>query len=66
MYHNSAINFLTLQKINGRFSLAKKLEVFEAILFIYVFLTHKRQSHKMVKYTRTIRQQFFDELFECV
>ena len=26
----------------------------------------KRQSHKMVKHTQTIRRQFADELFECV
>ena len=26
----------------------------------------KRQSHKMVKHTQTIRRQFTDELFECV
>ena len=29
-------------------------------------LTFKRQSHKMVKHTQTIRRQFADELFECV
>ena len=29
-------------------------------------LTFKRQSHKMVKHTQTIRRQFPDELFECV
>ena len=26
----------------------------------------KRQSHKIVKHTQTIRRQFADELFECV
>ena len=26
----------------------------------------KRQSHKMVKHTQTIRRQFADEFFECV
>ena len=26
----------------------------------------KRQPHKMVKHTQTIRRQFADELFECV
>ena len=26
----------------------------------------KRQTHKMVKDTQTIRRQFADELFECV
>ena len=26
----------------------------------------KRQFHKMVKHTQTIRLQFLDELFECV
>ena len=26
----------------------------------------KRQSHKMVQHTQTIRRQFVDELFECV
>ena len=31
--------------------------------FTYPF---KRQSHKMVKHTQTIRRQFADELFECV
>ena len=30
------------------------------------FFNTKRQSHKMVKYTKTIRLQFDDELFECV
>ena len=29
-------------------------------------LPFKRQSHKMVKYTQTIRRQIADELFECV
>ena len=26
----------------------------------------KRQSYKMAKYTKTIRRQIDDELFECV
>ena len=26
----------------------------------------KRQSHKIVKHTQTIRRQFAEELFECV
>ena len=26
----------------------------------------KRQSHKMVRHTQTIRRQIADELFECV
>ena len=26
----------------------------------------KRQSHKMIKHTQTIRRQFADDLFECV
>ena len=26
----------------------------------------KRQSHKMIKHTQTIRRQIADELFECV
>ena len=26
----------------------------------------KRQSHKIVKHTQTIRRQIADELFECV
>ena len=26
----------------------------------------KRQSHKMVKHTQTIRRQIADEFFECV
>ena len=26
----------------------------------------KRQPHKMVKHTQTIRRSFADELFECV
>ena len=30
------------------------------------FETFKRQSHKMVNHTQTIRRQFADELFECV
>ena len=29
-------------------------------------LTFKRQPHKMVKHTQTIRRQFADELFRCV
>ena len=29
-------------------------------------LPFKRQFHKMVKHTQTIRRQFPDELFECV
>ena len=33
------------------------------IVDVYLF---KRQSHKMVKHTQTIRRQFADELFECV
>ena len=36
---------------------------------MYRFLAHKfleRQSHKMVKHTKTICRQFADELFECV
>ena len=28
--------------------------------------TLKRQFHKMVKHTQTIRRQIADELFECV
>ena len=28
--------------------------------------TFERQSHKMVKYTQTIRRQIADKLFECV
>ena len=30
------------------------------------YLNFKRQFHKMVKHTQTIRRQFADELFECV
>ena len=30
------------------------------------FFNPKRQSHKMVKHTKTIRLQFDNELFECV
>ena len=30
------------------------------------FFNPKRQFHKMVKHTKTIRLQFDDELFECV
>ena len=33
------------------------------LLLTYPF---KRQSHKMVKHTQTIRRQFADELLECV
>ena len=29
-------------------------------------LPFKRQFHKMVKHTQTIRRQIADELFECV
>ena len=29
-------------------------------------LSPKRQPHKMVKHTLTIRRQFADKLFECV
>ena len=42
---------------------AKILEIHYSHL---VFLTFKRQSHKMVKHTHTIRRQFADELFENV
>ena len=31
-----------------------------------IYYHFKRQSHKMVKHTQTIRRQFSDELFECV
>ena len=30
------------------------------------YLTLKRQYHKMVKHTQTIRQQIANELFDCV
>ena len=30
------------------------------------FWTFKRQYHKMVKHTQTIRRQIADELLECV
>ena len=32
----------------------------------HYYIPFKRQSHKMVKHTQTIRRQFPDELFECV
>ena len=35
----------------------------EVFLRLYPY---KRQPHKMVKHTQTIRRQFADELFECV
>ena len=33
---------------------------------VWFSLTFKRQSHKMVKYTQTIRRQIADELLACV
>ena len=36
---------------------------FLSVVQIYPF---KRQLHKMVKHTETIRWQIADELFECV
>ena len=33
---------------------------------IYFSWPFNRQSHKMVKHTQTIRQQFVDKLFECL
>ena len=33
---------------------------------VSLILTFKRQFHKMVKHTQTIRRQIADELFECV
>ena len=35
-------------------------------LHLLTSLTFKRQYHKMVKHTETIRRQIADELFECV
>ena len=35
-------------------------------VFYFLNLPFKRQSHKMVKHTQTIRRQIADELFECV
>ena len=35
-------------------------------LWIMLILTLKRQLHKMVKHTETIRRQIVDELFEYV
>ena len=32
---------------------------------LFISLMVKRQFHKMVKHTQTIRRQFADELFEC-
>ena len=32
----------------------------------FVFYPFKRQPHKMVKHTQTIRRLFADKLFECV
>ena len=37
---------------------------FIAVLFLH--LHYKRQPHKKVKRTQTIRQQIADELFECM
>ena len=37
-----------------------------AIKMENMHLYEQHQSHKMVKHTQTIRQQFGDELFECV
>ena len=34
--------------------------------FLSTFKPQKRQLHKIVKHTKTIGQQFADELFECV
>ena len=31
-----------------------------------ISLPFKRQSHKMVKHTQTVRRQIADELFECI
>ena len=31
-----------------------------------MMMPFKRQSHKMVKHTQTVRRQFVDQLFECV
>ena len=33
---------------------------------IKILLTFKRQPHRMVLHTQTIRRQIDDELFECV
>ena len=41
-----------------------KMEIFFARL-VSSFNT-RRQFHKMVKHTQTIRRQVADELFECV
>ena len=35
-------------------------------LFRHTIKTFKRQFHKTVRRTQTIRRQFADELFECV
>ena len=43
------------------FSQASKIDSFAGILKVF-----KRQSHKMIKHTQTIRREIADEVFECV
>ena len=53
-------------KYNLKVAIKRNLKVAD---YLYVTLNlqpFKRQSHKMVKHTQTIRQQFAGELFECV
>ena len=42
------------------------LNIAFCFLFRQTIKTFKRQFHKMVKRTQTIRRQFADELFDCV
>ena len=35
------------------------------LVWLLLHYAFKRQSHKMVKHTQTIRRQIVDELFEC-
>ena len=57
------VSFLevTFNLITGLYTPYKKPN--DNLLYIKSF---KRQNHKMVKHTQTIRRQFADELFECV
>ena len=68
-YRNQSIN-LQIKSMNWflydrdhRHERVKKMWRIQKSLFM---LTFKRQSHKIVKHTETIRRQIADELFECV
>ena len=43
-----------------------KIKYSENKLIVNTTEPFKRQPHKIVKFTQTIRQQFADTLFECV